>query len=94
MRVEKSSKSNQLLNGVTSWATAARQQVSSIEASRLANSAARMMDSFAQGLLTLDRLRHGRRQVVTVQHVTVEPGGQAIVAATVRDRVSRRRGKT
>jgi hypothetical protein len=53
-----------------------------------------MMDSFAQGLLTLDRLRHGRRQVVTVQHVTVEPGGQAIVAATVRDRVSRRRGKT
>src|SRR5262252_5397870 len=50
-------KSEQMLGFVTSWDTTARQQVSSIEASRLANSAARMMESFNQGLLTLDRLR-------------------------------------
>jgi hypothetical protein len=81
-------KSEQMLGFVTSWDTAVRQQVSSIEASRLANSAARMMESFNQGLLTLDRLRNGRRQVVTVQHVTVGPGGQA----TVTGEVSRRRG--
>jgi hypothetical protein len=82
----------QMLGFVTSWDTTARQQVSSIEASRLANSAARMMESFNQGLLTLDRLRNGRRQVVTVQHVTVGPGGQAIVTGEVLPGGSRRRG--
>ena len=85
-------KSEQMLGFVSSWDTAARQQVSSIEASRLANSAARMMESFNQGLLTLDRLRNGRRQVVTVQHVTVGPGGHAIVAGEVSPGGSRRRG--
>src|SRR5262249_15647822 len=64
-------KSEQMLGFVTSWDTAARQQVSSIEASRLANSAARIMESFNQGLLTLDRLRNGRQQLVTVQHLNV-----------------------
>ena len=57
-------KSEQMLGFVTSCDTTARQQVSSIEASRLANSAARMMESFNQGLLTLDRLRNGRQQLV------------------------------
>ena len=85
-------KSEQMLGFVSSWDTAARQQVSSIEASRLANSAARIMESFNQGLLTLDRLRNGRRQVVTVQHVTVGPGGHAIVAGEVSPGGSRRRG--
>ncbi len=84
-------KSEHLLGFVTSWDTTARQQVSSIEAARLANAAARMMGSFAEGLLTLDRLRNGRRQIVTVQHVTVGPGGRAIVAATVKGRGSRSR---
>src|SRR3954453_10673289 len=82
-------KSEQLLGHVTSWATPARQQVSSIEAARLANASARMMESFNQGLLTLDRLRNGRQQVVTVQHVTVAPGGQAIVARTVKNQPRR-----
>jgi hypothetical protein len=85
-------KSDQMLGFITAWDTTARQQVSSIEASRLANSAARMMESYNQGLLTLDRLRNGRRQVVTVQHVTVEPGGQAIVTGEVSPGGSRRRG--
>jgi hypothetical protein len=86
-------KSEHLLGFVTSWDTTARQQVSSIEAARLANSAARMMDSFNQGLLTLDRLRHGRRQIVIVQHVTIGPGGQAVVAGEVKAGGSRRRGR-
>jgi len=85
-------KSEQMLGFVTSWDTTARQQVSNIEASRLANSAARMMESFNQGLLTLDRLRNGRQQLVTVQHVNVANGGQAIVAGAVKNRDSRRRG--
>jgi hypothetical protein len=85
-------KSSQFLGHVTSWDKAVRQQVSSIEAARLAHSSARMMEAFNQGLLALDRLRNGRRQVVTVQHVTVNPGGQAIVAGALKPRRSRRRG--
>jgi hypothetical protein len=50
----------------------------------MACAAARLMDSYQRGLLTLDRLRNGGRQVVTVQHVKVEGGGQAIVAGEVR----------
>jgi hypothetical protein len=85
-------KSGQLLGFVTSWDTAARQQVSSIEAARLAHSSARMMEAFNQGLLALDRLRNGRRQVVTVQYVTVSQNGRAIVAGALKPRGSRRRG--
>jgi hypothetical protein len=85
-------KSNQFLGNVTSWDTPGRQQVSSIEAARLAHSSARRMEAFNQGLLVLDRLRNGRRQVVTVQHVTVNPGGQAIVAGALKPKRSGRRG--
>lgn len=51
----------------------------SIEACRLANSAARLMSCFQDGLATLQRLRTGGNQTVTVQHVTVASGAQAIV---------------
>ena len=37
----------------------------SIEACRSANTAARLMDAYQRGLLTLDRLRNGGRQMVT-----------------------------
>ncbi len=53
------------------------------EAVRSANAGARAMAAFAQGALALDRLRHGGRQTVTVQHVTVTDGGQAVVAGTL-----------
>ena len=43
-----------------------------------------MMTAFQQGLLTLQRLRTGGQQVVTVQHVQVNEGGQAVVAGKVR----------
>jgi len=53
------------------------------EATRSATAGARVLAAFAQGALALDRLRHGNRQLVTVQHVTVADGGQAVVAGSV-----------
>ena len=54
-----------------------------LEANRCSNAAARMMKAYQEGLLTLGRMRTGGRQVVTVQHVQVSDGGQAIVAGAV-----------
>jgi hypothetical protein len=54
-----------------------------LEANRCGNAAARMMKAYQEGLLTLGRMRTGGRQVVTVQHVQVSEGGQAIVAGAV-----------
>ena len=53
------------------------------DAARSGAVAARLLSAFSQGALALDRLRHGARQTVTVQHVTVEDGGQAVVAGSV-----------
>jgi hypothetical protein len=55
----------------------------SVEAARLANAAARLMGSFQDGLLALDRIRRGGKQTIKIvhQHVAVGPGGQAVVAA-------------
>ena len=52
-------------------------QHDTVERARLANTAARLMSTFQQGLLTLQRLRSGGQQLVTVQHVHVSDGGQA-----------------
>lgn len=41
------------------------------------------MTSFQDGAVTLHRLRHGGQQIVTVQHVQVSHGGQAVVAANL-----------
>ena len=54
----------------------------SIEAARMANVAARLMETYQRAALTLLRMRNGGRQVVTVQHVNIS-GGQAIVAGAV-----------
>jgi hypothetical protein len=61
-------------------------QFQSVEASRLANAAARMMGAFQDGFLALDRVRRGGKQTVKVvhQHVAVGPGGQAVVAGNVK----------
>jgi hypothetical protein len=61
-----------------------------VEQVRLANAAARMMDVFQAGLLTLQRLRTGGRQEVVVQHVQVNEGGQAVVAGSIK--TQKRRG--
>jgi hypothetical protein len=47
--------------------------------SRLLNMAARFMDVFQRGLLTLQRLRTGGEQRITIHRVDVGEGGQAIV---------------
>jgi hypothetical protein len=54
-----------------------------VEATRSALAAARLMDACSRSALAFDRLRHGGRQVVTVQHVTVADGGRAVVAGSV-----------
>ena len=59
------------------------QERANIQTTRLASASARMMTAFQQGLLTLQRLRTGGQQVVTVQHVQVNEGGQAVVAGTM-----------
>lgn len=64
----------------------------SIEASRMANTAARLMETCQRGALTLDRLRNGGRQVVQVQHVNVSDGGQAVVAGTIQPEGRGKRG--
>jgi hypothetical protein len=46
---------------------------------RLLNAASRMMNTYQAGLLTIQRLRSKGEQYITVQHVTVANGGQAIV---------------
>jgi hypothetical protein len=49
------------------------------ERARMLNLAARMMEVFQRGMLTLQRLRTGGDQRILVQHVTVSDGGKAIV---------------
>ena len=66
------------------WATEGRQQMQSVEAARMGTAAARLLDASQRAALTLERLRSGGRQVVTVQHVTVGEGGRAVVAGTVK----------
>jgi hypothetical protein len=50
-----------------------------VEACRCINAAARIGSVFQAGMLTLQRLRTGGNQTVTVQHVNVQPGGQAVI---------------
>ena len=42
-----------------------------------------MMDAFQKGALALHKLRTGGTQVVTVQHVNVGDGGQAVVTGGI-----------
>jgi hypothetical protein len=60
----------------------AQREFHATEAVQAAGAAARMMDVFQRGLLTLQRLRTGGRQTVVVQHVVVGDGGQAAIVAT------------
>ena len=57
-----------------------------VEESRLANAAARMMQVFQEGLLTLQRLKTGGKQTMIVQHVQVSQGGQAVIAGSVKSK--------
>ena len=67
-----------------------------IETCRLAGAVTRMMNTFQQGMLTLQRVRTGGEQRVVVeqhQYVTrVEDGGQAVIGPKVRTRGGVRNG--
>jgi hypothetical protein len=54
-----------------------------VESARLSNAAARMMQVFQEGLLTLQKIRTGGKQTVVVQHVQVSDGGQAVIAGSM-----------
>ena len=88
-RVESMANTNQLTN----MQDIERQN---IETCRLAGTATRMMNTFQQGMLTLQRVRTGGEQRVVVeqhQYVTkVEDGGQAVIGAKVRTRGGVRNG--
>ena len=88
-RVESMADTNQLTN----MQDIERQN---IETCRLAGTATRMMNTFQQGMLTLQRIRTGGEQRVVVeqhQYVTkVEDGGQAVIGPKVRTRGGVRNG--
>lgn len=54
-----------------------------VEGCRLIGAATRLLATYQAGLATLARIRQGGKQVVTVQHVNVNDGGQAVVAGNV-----------
>lgn len=54
-----------------------------VEKCRLINAAAKLMDTYQKGMLTVNRLHTGGQQIVTVQHVQVTDGGRAIVNGAV-----------
>jgi hypothetical protein len=62
-----------------------------LEAARLSNAGARMIEVYQQGLLTLQKLRTGGKQTVVVQHVqhVQVSGGQAVVASEITARERR-----
>jgi hypothetical protein len=86
-------KAEHQLGQVSTWNDVPRQQMASIEAARLAGTATRLMDIYQRAMLTLDRLRNGGKQVMTVQHVTVEGGAQAVINGQVRTGRARGRGE-
>jgi hypothetical protein len=61
------------------------------EAARTGAAAARLMVACQGAALALDRLRHGARQQIVVQHVAVADGGQAVVAGSVAMRGATRK---
>ena len=57
-----------------------------VEMARLSNAAARTMQVFQEGLLTLQKIRTGGKQTVVVQHVQVSDDGQAVIAESMPPR--------
>ncbi len=51
-----------------------------VEIVRLSNAAARQMEAYQQALFGWTKMRRGGKQTAVVQHVTVNDGGQAVIA--------------
>ena len=64
-------------------------QRKNLELCRLANTMARLSSAYQQAFISLQRIRSDGRQLVTVQHVHVADGGQAVIAANL----GRKRGQ-
>jgi hypothetical protein len=60
------------------------------DAARTSNAAARLMVACQGAALALDRLKNGARQNITVQHIDVRDGGQAVVQGNVATDVGTR----
>lgn len=73
-------------------ARATDSRLPAVDAVRLTNAAARLMDAYQNGITALVRLRTGGQQRVHVQYVAVGDGGRALVAGQV-GRGSRRNGR-
>jgi hypothetical protein len=54
-----------------------------IERCRLINTASKLMDLCQKGLNTINKIRTGGQQTVTVQHVQVADGGQAVINGSI-----------
>lgn len=54
-----------------------------IEKCRLINTSAKLMDVLQKAMLTIHKLHSGGQQTVTVQHVQVTEGGQAVINGAV-----------
>lgn len=55
-----------------------------MEGARAAGTSAKLMDVYQKGMQTLFKIRSGGQQTVTVQHVNVTDGGQAVVAGGLK----------
>ena len=60
----------------------ALEQRDSVEMARLINASCRLMTTFQQGLLAINRVHNGGNQTVTVQHVNIN-GGQTVVTGNL-----------
>lgn len=52
-----------------------------VEYQRMVNSTTKLMSTYQQAMLTLQKLRTGGNQTMTVQHVNIEAGGQAVIGS-------------
>ena len=55
------------------------------DAAQRLNAAVRCMTAYQQGLLTLRKVRQGGHQRISIQHIQVREGGQAIVGDVVKN---------
>jgi hypothetical protein len=58
--------------------------LNAVEGARAANTSAKLMDVYQKGILALSKVRTGGKQTVTVQHVNVTDGGQAVVTGALK----------
>ena len=61
----------------------ALEQRDPVEMARLINAGCRLMTTFQQGLLAINRVHNGGHQTVTVQHVNIN-GGQTVVTGNLQ----------